>query len=781
VSLALEFPTWTKAEALEQLAPRLACARVLPQVRTDVRGWRADPDAVLALVRARGWLDQPLIVRSSARGEDQAGASLAGRFPSIRDCRGEAALRSAIEQVAAALPADDDQLFVQPCLCDVRSSGVVFTRDPGSGGHYAIVAYDQRSGRTDLITSGRAVEPRTYLHHESAPPAADPELVRVLELSRELQRLLECAALDIEYACVDDGLPYLLQVRALAAAAGAPAEADEEARALRRVQRRVEELGGPHPYLLGGAPIFGAMPDWNPAEVLGARPRPLALSLYRELVTDGIWAYQRRNYGYRDLRSFPLVHSFAGLPYVDVRVSFHSFVPADLGDELGGRLVDEYAHRLLARPPDHDKVEFSIVDSCATLDLEQRLARLPAARFSPADRARIADSLRTLTNRITSGPQCLFRLDLDKIAALERRQQEFAGRAAGLDPLSRAYWRLEDCKRYGTLPFAGIARAAFIALQILDSLVGTGLLERAERELVLHSSDSVRARMDRDLAMLPRAQFLARYGHLRPGTYEVTTPRYDEAPDAYFGAPGGGAARAEPPHRRFELDAPRKRRLDAELAAQGLAHDARSLFEFFYDAIEGREHAKFVFTRSLSDALVDLVEVARNAGFSRDDLSYAEFDALRGLHSSCDDPRAVLERSIEAGRARHAVTRRLTLPALITAPSDVLAFHLSPSEPNYVGQARVEGPALAAACAGESLRGAIVLLPNADPGHDWIFAHGVAGFVTQYGGYNSHMAVRALELGVPAVIGAGEELYRRWSLARRLRLDCLNRKVEVLA
>ena len=43
------------------------------------------------------------------------------------------------------------------------------------------------------------------------------------------------------------------------------------------------------------------------------------------------------------------------------------------------------------------------------------------------------------------------------------------------------------------------------------------------------------------------------------------------------------------------------------------------------------------------------------------------------------------------------------------------------------------------------------------------------------------MAVRAGELGLPAVIGAGEPLYATWSAARRLRLDCLNRQVQVLS
>ena len=52
------------------------------------------------------------------------------------------------------------------------------------------------------------------------------------------------------------------------------------------------------------------MPDWNPAEIIGRRPTPLALSLYRELITDNIWALQRRDYGYKNLENSGLLSSF---------------------------------------------------------------------------------------------------------------------------------------------------------------------------------------------------------------------------------------------------------------------------------------------------------------------------------------------------------------------------------------------------------------------------------------------------------------------------------------
>ena len=71
-------------------------------------------------------------------------------------------------------------------------------------------------------------------------------------------------------------------------------------------------------------------PDWNPAEMIGVKPSPLSLSLYSELITDEVWAKQRHDYGYQDVRPNPLMINFAGSPYIDLRVDFNSFLPKDL-------------------------------------------------------------------------------------------------------------------------------------------------------------------------------------------------------------------------------------------------------------------------------------------------------------------------------------------------------------------------------------------------------------------------------------------------------------------
>ena len=76
---------------------------------------------------------------------------------------------------------------------------------------------------------------------------------------------------------------------------------------------------------------------------------------------------------------------------------------------------------------------------------------------------------------------------------------------------------------------------------------------------------------------------------------------------------------------------------------------------------------------------------------------------------------------------------------------------------------------------------AIVAISSADPGFDWLFSYPIAGLITAYGGVNSHMAIRAGELAIPAIIGVGEELFAKWSRVQRLRIDCACKRVEILS
>lgn len=777
MTMGAAFPS--KAEILAQLEKQLRTGKVLPQVRFTVAEWKSGRNRVLETLAAQDWSADLLIVRSSAAAEDRAGQSLAGHFQSVPDVA-LADVAKAIDIVIAsfgAVAAAADAVFVQPMLTNVALSGVVFTRDPNTDAPYIVLNYDTH-GDTAAVTSGRRANLKTYVCWKASPRHVPEPLDKVVALAAELEERLGNDALDIEFALTAGGELYLFQVRPLAGErCGGLPEPRHDA-ILKSIAEKIAQANRPHPYLRGRRTLFGVMPDWNPAEIIGIRPRPLALSLYRNLITDSVWAYQRHNYGYRNLRSFPLMRSFHGLPYIDVRVSFNSFIPSDIGDDLADRLVDLYIEDLSSAPTLHDKVEFEIVFSCYAFDIDERLSRLLSRGFSVDDAATLKDSLRRLTNRIVHGETGLWRGDVEKIAYLEQRQDNIAN--SDMDVLEKVYWLLEDCKRYGTLPFAGLARAGFVAVQMLRSLVAVGVLDRQQYDAFMGTVDSVSGRMARDLKQLPRSEFLARYGHLRPGTYDILSFRYDEAPEVYLG--GGDEAVSEAPQApaSFALSLAQMRQISDLLGQHDLNMDVVGLFDFIRAGIEGREQAKFVFTRSLSKVLQLLAELGQRHGLSREDMSFFDAGAIEGLYVASGDIGEVLRNSIAYGRSRYQETLRLNLPPLISSADDVWSFEVPAADPNFVTQRVVEAVVVPHTASPDLLKGAIVVIPSADPGFDWIFSQGVAGFITAYGGINSHMAIRAGELGLPAVIGAGEAMYAAWKAARRLRIDCANRRVDIL-
>lgn len=791
-----------KAATLANLEGRLVNGRVLPQATVSYARWRsARADVTRRLLDApwaqeSGGSQPPLIVRSNAKGEDGAGQSLAGHFLSIQYVVGADALATAIDQVFASYDPDLDdgqEVLVQPMLSRVVASGVATSREVGSGRPYIVVNTSLGADTTE-VTAGRSNSTQVCYHFRGALAPPPGRCGAVVRLIREIEKISGVSRLDIEFAFVEDEhLPVLLQARPLVNAPAISLARDRHCRALGQAERKIATTLGAHPLARGRRGALGVMPDWNPAEIIGVRPRPLALSLYRSLVTDDVWARQRTSYGYRDLLGVPLLIDILGVPYIDVRASFDSFVPAALNDAAADRLVDHYMDRLLDTPALHDKIEFEIVLSCYAFDTDLKLKALREAGFAESDVAELRDALRALTRRIidpVDSPRLADRAGLEKLE--ERRSQILASDAL---PLAKAYFLLEDCKRFGTRPFAGLARVGFIAIQMLNSMVAVGAIEERDRQAFMMSVATVASEMQRDLADLGKAAFLERYGHLRPGAYDILSPRYDEAPDLYFNGfwsadhmvsrrPGADQVRIGD---RGDQGIEERRGLWSRLTAgvtpllrdHGFNIGAASFLDFLAEGIREREQAKFLFTRSLSDALALIKQWGSSVGLSTEDLSYADVRAVREAYATAREPLELFADTIRSGRERFEVTSATCLPPLIVNAGDVWGFDLPVATPNFVTDRAARGRVVRE-IENVSLDGAIVMIPNADPGFDWIFSRPIAGLVTAYGGANSHMAIRAAELNLPAVIGAGEHLFREWAQAGALHIDCANRRVDVM-
>lgn len=765
----------TKAETLRTLTGQLKSAQVLPQVCLSVGEIQSDPRRVLFLLEQAGLLSRRLIVRSSARNEDTAESSNAGKFLSIADVAGEDAILDAVSQVVDAMgPEPANQVFIQPFLTNVELCGVAFTADTNTGGNYYILNYDDTTGSTSSVTDGTGAHLQTFYHFKGADALSLPSpLDRVIALCRELEELFQRPALDLEFA-VAGGELYLLQVRPLVITKPL-ADLEDQKGFLRQIRDKLCTSMLPHPDLYGQRAVYGVMPDWNPAEMIGLHPRALALSMYKEIITNGVWAYQRDNYGYRNLRSFPLMVDFCGLPYIDARVSFNSFLPKTLPQPLAEKLVDYYLDRLRSHPEYHDKVEFEIAFTCYTFDLPKRVKALGKHGFTSEEQNCLVQALHEMTNSIIR-EDGLWRKDAQKIEILREKHRKIM--ASGLATVDKIYWLLEYCKRYGTLPFAGLARAGFIAVELLRSMVALGGITEEERSLYMNSLSTVGKNITRDLAALPSSEFLSKYGHLRPGTYDICSSRYDQGEELYFDfahTQGG----QEASQGEFKLTLKQYEFFQRILEEHKMSVDVLSLFQFIQNAIEGREYAKFVFTHTLSDALELLVDLGAGFGLSREDMSFVTIQRVMELYSSAGDLKEALNVSIREGRVLERKSASLILPPLLWEEEQIYSFFLPDGSPNFITQNRCTAETVLLPSE-KPLEGKLVLIRGADPGYDWIFSHSIAGFITAYGGANSHMAIRAAEFGIPAVIGVGEKQFARYVSARCLEVDCRNRTVTIL-
>lgn len=774
----------TKAGNLAKLAPVLKGAAILPQISFCIGEFEGEN--VNSIVERTRELSTKVIVRSSAFDEDCTNSSKAGMYLSIPcvDTSRSNEVIAAIKAVIDSYGNGDarNEILIQPMLSGVTASGVVMSCDVDTLAEYIVVNIDFSSS-TNSVTGGVCQDAFTWIRlKKSEIRCSDVWQQKIVSICEELEDIFDESALDIEFAFCGQKL-YILQVRPIARAGKMDLSSLDLSIAAKKLSKKIEKLSKPHPMLLGSKAVYGVMPDWNPAEIIGVKPRRLALSLYKELITDSIWAHQRDNYGYRALRSHPLMISFLGVPYIDVRVSFNSFVPKSLNEKIAGKLVDYYLDKLVETPYYHDKVEFSIVFSCYTFDLPQKLEVLLGSGFEPFELKAIENSLLELTKKVICLDDGLYQKDIKKIEQLKVKHDLVVTSELAL--IDKIYWLCEECKRYGTLPFAGIARAAFMATQFLDSFVSLGIITDKEKSDFLRTFSSVSSSLLQDLhrffdGVISRDEILMKYGHLRPGTYDILSDRYDEAFEEYF-----AKRPAEDMATGFLFSIEQKQKISEFLKSSGLEINFEELISFIKGAIEGREYSKFVFTKSLSQILVYMDELGRRFGFSKGDISHLDISEVLSLYSSLESPDISkwIAQSIAHSKREYEWTLAIKLPSLLVSPSDVYQFFLEKCEPNFITQLLIRSEVCVLGNTGCSadLEGKIVFIKNADPGYDFLFAKNIAGFVTCYGGPNSHMSIRASELGLPAVVGVGERLFNIWGKAAILELDCAAKVARVVS
>ncbi|MET3839613.1 PEP/pyruvate-binding domain-containing protein [Bradyrhizobium sp. OAE829] len=777
----------TKAETLERLRERISRSIILEQVRIDVGRWNDDAQACLREISSLG--TGPFAVRSSALAEDSFASSNAGRFKSKLDVQGnEEALREAIAQVIGSYDGHDaaNQVLVQRMVGNVRASGVVLTRTGRIGGPYITVAWTE-GDRTDDVTSGRAQDQRTLVSYRGASTVVSsvPRFIAdVIEATREIEDISDNDTLDLEFAVDHAGRVFVLQVRPLVIAHERTSETDGQVmKALSFVESQMKELATLPPSQVGDRTIWGVMPDWNPAEIIGIRPGRLAFDLYRRLITDEVWARQRAEYGYRNVGRWPLVRRFAGHAYVDVRASFNSFVPAVIDEGTTKDLVNACLDRLERNPELHDKVEFEVVPTAWSFDLDAKLTRL--ADEAGHSRERFAAMAPALADITASGIRRAHG-DLQGSLTFSSLLDKRLDAGAQKNDLSCALALIDLCGEHGTLPFAHLARGAFVAMTLLRSAVREQVLSHERVENFLQSISTVSQDFVSDAVAvrsgnLTFAEFAGRYGHLRPGTYDIASACYAEMPDRFL-KPIVDVANVKS-HVEHIWTLAEANALTSRLCAAGIDVEMDTLDAFFRESIQGRELSKFVFTRALSEALNIISNWGVSIGMSREQLANLELSDLVAFSRGIGADAEQLRTRADAGAEESQLACFVELPTLICRAGDLYSFEHQQTQPNFVTGKSVTAPGIALRdddAAGD-LAGKIVIVPRADPGFDWIFGHRIAGLVTMYGGANSHMAIRSAEFGLPAAIGIGESRYKELVDAPLVELNCRERRLSAVA
>ena len=787
-----------KGGILLVLQDKLSIFKIPKLIIMTVRDIRQIASADLSELLVNRIGSRIIAIRSCAANEDGRIHSQAGAYESFLNIESHdpEAVHSATSAVIesykkAGLVEDENEVIFQEQILAPSISGVLFTHDLDTGAPYFVVNYDDISGSTSTVTSGTGdYSNRTlYVHRDAISKVRSLRFKKLFAAVQELERELGSAFLDIEFALDSDYQPYLFQVRPITTATNwnrsLSLKIDSE---LYGIERFLKERLKPEPGLFGRTTIFGQMPDWNPAEIIGRVPGNLAFSLYRELITNEVWREARKIMGYFSPDGHRLLVSLAGQPFVDLRRSFNSFLPADLSNEISEKLVNAWIERIILRPELHDKIEFDVAITCFSFDLESKYKENIDGVLTESELNEFKSKLKNLTFSIMKRDhKGSLENAIDRLEILSNKQFIKGGNS-----LFDLRQRLDACKEFGTLPFAILARHAFIGQAIIKSLERIGVISENELVKFFGGIETIASQLVQDLELLNAGKlqthlFREKYGHLRPGTYDIQSKRYDQM------AIGGAYPKAEPESKRatearvtFRFPKQVYSNIDEILVKEGISDvTSEVLVDYCKRSIVAREYGKFVFSRVLSDSLEQIASFGESNGLSREELSHVSIDDYENIANSTVGPdlEEYIRTLANSGKDKRRLATLIRLPQILSDTEGVFVVPFQISQPNFISTkivtARVQS--LNTAITGtELISGKIVLIESADPGFDWIFGQNIAGLVTMYGGVNSHMAIRCAEFNLPAAIGCGQQRFESYIRAEQLCLDCSARLITVV-
>ena len=709
------------------------------------------------------------ILRSSSLNEDKKNKSNAGLFDSfiLKKKSPAKLIENRLKKICLKIK-DNDHILVQKFISSVSYSGVIFSSDIRTNSPYISLEYD-KSGKTDYITSGKKkVECKSFIYKKKFLKKKKFSFIQKIVL--KLEKKFNFNRIDIEFA-VKGKIFYLFQVRPLPNPHGRKQINLDSV--LVNIEKKIKKLKKKKHDLYGSDTIFSNMSDWNPAEMIGNKPSPLAISLYKEIITNSVWSRQRLNYGYKDCQSNVLMFDFLGSPYIDLRTDLNSFLPFDLNSKISNKTIDYCIKKLKKEKFLHDKIEFSLIETCYTPETPKRLKKF----LSKKESKNYSNLLLDLTNNIIL--QKKLNRELQQIDIFEKDLEDIKN--TKYNSIEKIYKYIYLLKNKGTLAFAGIARCAFIAKAILDYLYRNNFVKEKDYSKIFKSLDTISNQLNSELYFLSKKkikknEFLKKYGHIRPSMYDIKSKNYSEGFNQYFNLKTVKPSNNNK-HKNIKLNIDEKK-----FASLGYKFSISEFLKFCQLSFANRENSKNSFSKGINLIFNELKKLGNELKINLSNLSLVDIQLILNSHSKLKPLKLANEIKINVieNKKNQEILNNLSFPDIITHSDDVYHFDSLNIKENFVTEKFIEGKLLQLdnpKSFTKDLEDKVILIKSADPGFDFIFSRRIKGFITAFGGANSHMSIRALEQDIPAVIGVGLEKFNQLKNSKKALIDCKNKKL----
>jgi|APSaa5957512535_1039671.scaffolds.fasta_scaffold00837_17 glutamine kinase len=780
----------SKSSMLKLLKNQLKKSKIEKIYDFSVNEWNNDPNSILNDISRE--FSGNIIIRSSAKGEDSLEQSQAGNYESILNInpKSKTQVKKSIKFVANSYTKkgnlnNQNLILIQTQTENIKISGVIFSKTPDFGSPYYVINYEM-NGSTDGVTKG-IVNNTIKIFRNTHLKDLTITWNLLLKSIQEIEQLLKNTFLDIEFGITKSNTVVIFQVRPLTTLN------DKKISLGQKISKSIESSKNKfskkskEKFLIGKQVIFSDMTDWNPAEIIGNNTNYLDYSIYENLIMKEAWHKGRSNIGYQPLKNQNLMVKFGNKPYIDTRASFNSLIPNNVNKNLRKKLMNFYYQKLKNYPHLHDKVEFEILFTCYEPFIENRLKELKSHNFSDSEILILKTNLLDFTNNLIQNFNKISKESYESIELMKKNRLKILSdlkksKNTPKEILIASKLLLDDCKKLGTIPFSTMARLAFVSSIILKSMAKNGKISEKTVEIFMNSINSPLSNFQNDLQnfsnkKITKKDFLEKYGHLRPGTYDITAMRYDKDPQ-FLKDISSSNYHIQNHEISKDFD------INLDLKEYGLDFTEIDFYDFVKKSIVQREELKFEFTKNLSDALELIAEVGSKLNFSRKEMAYLDYKIIFNdfIKYKKNDLIFKWRKNIIKRKNNKFLNDHIVLPPLIISVNDFNIIKYPIAKPNFITNKKFPAKVIHIDKIEKvnELMNKIVILENADPGYDWIFSHNLAGLITKYGGVASHMAIRCAELNLPAAIGCGELLYDKLLNCSKIYLDCKNSQVTIL-